>query len=198
MRLADYVDDIHDVIVQAAYVPTSVVGFSFGGMLAQVLAIAYPSDVTSLVVGACPSTLADLARTIMRERATAAEREGMAAVVSETLRRWFTDEFIERGGAEDVRQRLLRDAVEGWAVAWRAIACLDTQARLRDVHVPTLCVAGERDASAPPEVVKAVADAVPGGQFVVVAGAPHMLFIEQPRTTGRIITAFLEAGRSSS
>jgi pimeloyl-ACP methyl ester carboxylesterase len=36
-----------------------------------------------------------------------------------------------------------------------------------------------------------IADAVPGAQFRVVAGAPHMLFIEQPEAVAQEIIAFL-------
>jgi len=35
-------------------------------------------------------------------------------------------------------------------------------------------------------------DAIPGARFAVIAGAPHMLFIEQPHAVANEIIAFLD------
>jgi pimeloyl-ACP methyl ester carboxylesterase len=169
-----------------------VVGFSFGGIVAQTLALRHPEDVSALVPCACPSTIADESRTIYAERAAAAERDGMAAVLDATLARWFTEAFRAGGGAEPARERLLTDEVQGWAQAWRAIAKTDTAPHLHAIRVPTLCIAGELDKSSPPAIVAAIARAIPGAQFTTIPGAPHMLFIEQPQAVAREILAFLD------
>jgi 3-oxoadipate enol-lactonase len=190
--LRDYVDDVHDLLSGIASAPAAVIGFSFGGMLAQLLALEYPEDVHVLVISACPSTLSDEGRQIMAERGAVAEREGMGAVVDATMQRWFTRSFLERGGGEPFRQRLLSDNVEGWARAWRAMAAIDTTTRLGSINVPTLCLAGEVDVSSPPHIVQAIAQGIPGARFVVVPGAPHMLFIEQTRVVADAIANFLD------
>ena len=191
MDLTALADDVNDTLTAVEFAPSAVVGFSLGGMIAQTLALVHPQAVSALVLGACPATLSDEARQTMIDRGAAAERGGMAVVVDSTLRRWFTTPFLESGGADDVRRRLLGDDVRAWAMGWRAIARLDTHARLREIAVPTLCVAGEEDVSAPPAAVAAVAAAIAGAQFVVLPGAPHMLFIEQPRETAAAIASFL-------
>ena len=191
--LRDYVDDIHTALNGLAFAPAFVVGFSFGGMLAQLLTLEYPADVSALVVSACPSTLTDEARKIMAERGALAEREGMAAVADATMERWFTRSFRQRRGDEPTRQRLLSADVTGWAQAWRAMAAIETAPRLAAIDVPTLCLAGEVDVSSPPHVVGAIARGIPGSRFVIVAGAPHMLFIEQPHAVAAAIADFLDA-----
>ena len=125
--------------------PAAVVGFSFGGMLAQVVAINYPRDVNALVISACPSTLSDEGRAIVAGRGAQAEQGGMAAVVETTLERWFSESFRHRGGDGPARQRLLSGDVEGWAQAWRAMAAIHTAPHLSSINVPTLCLAGEID-----------------------------------------------------
>jgi 3-oxoadipate enol-lactonase len=191
LDLADYAADVHETLTALQFAPAAVVGFSFGGMIAQTLVLDHGSDVSALVVGACPATLGDDARAAMIERGAAAERGGMAAVVDSTLQRWFTQSFLDSGAADAIRQRLLQDDERAWAAAWSAIARLDTLPRLHDVVVPTLCLAGEHDVSAPPRVVQAVADAIPRARFGVIEGAPHMLFIERPHDTAAEIVSFL-------
>ncbi len=191
-RLEDFADDVHALLAQREFAPCAVVGFSFGGMVAQTLALRYPEDVSALVPCACPSTIAEVNRAVYAERAATAERDGMAAVLDATLARWFTDAFRAGGGAETARKRLLTDDVQGWAHAWRAMAKIDTAPHLHTIRVPTLCIAGELDISSPPEIVAAIARAVPGAQFTTIPGAPHMLFIEQPQAVAREILAFLD------
>jgi pimeloyl-ACP methyl ester carboxylesterase len=48
------------------------------------------------------------------------------------------------------------------------------------------------DVSSPPQVVAAIAAAIPGARFTTIPGAPHMLFIEQPQAVARQILAFLD------
>ena len=191
-RLEDFADHVHALFVQREFAPCAVVGFSFGGMVAQVLALRHPEDVNALVPCACPSTIAESSRAVYAERGATAERDGMAAVLDATLARWFTDEFCAGGGAETARERLLTDDVRGWAHAWRAMAKIDTAPHLHAIRVPTLCIAGELDKSSPPEIVAAIARAIPGARFTTIPGAPHMLFIEQPQAVTREILAFLD------
>jgi len=190
--LGDYADCVHRLLVERHWTPAHVVGFSFGGMIAQTIAIEHPEDVAALVLCACPSTLSDEVRRLMAQRGSQAEREGMSSVVDATMARWFTEGFRASGQADVVRQRLLTDAVQGWAQAWGAIARLNTAPHLPSIAVPTLCLAGESDLSAPPHVVEEMARQIPHARFAVLPGAPHMLFIEQPQAVATAISAFLD------
>jgi 3-oxoadipate enol-lactonase len=189
--LDDYADDVHALLGALGFAPAAVVGFSFGGMVAQHLALKYPGDANALVICACPSTLKPENRVIAAERGAQAERDGITAVLDATLDRWFTREFRASGAARAARDRLLSDNVASWAQAWRAMAAIDTSARLGAIRVPTLCIAGELDKSSPPDIVAMIAERIAGARFVVIPGAPHMLFIEQPRAVARVIGDFL-------
>ena len=191
VELRDYADDVHTLLQGLKFSPAAVAGFSFGGMIAQELALRYPGDVSALVIAACPSTYEEATRVALRERGAAAKREGMAAVVEATLERWFSAEFRERGGDAAARKRLLSDDVEGWWQAWEAISKLETESRLPALGVPALCLAGECDVAAPPYILEGVAQRVPGAKLAIVAKAPHMMFIEYPDETAAAIAEFL-------
>jgi pimeloyl-ACP methyl ester carboxylesterase len=45
--------------------------------------------------------------------------------------------------------------------------------------------------SSPPEIVAAIAERIADARFAVISGAPHMLFIEQPKAVARVIGDFL-------
>lgn len=188
----DFVGDVHETLRYAGMLPAAIVGFSFGGMTAQEFALKYPEDVTALALCACPSTHTPEGRKITAQRATDAETGGMQAILDATLKRWFTDAFRARGGDAAARERLLTDNVGGWAQAWRAISSLDAHPRLHQISAPTICVAGELDLSSPPAIVRAIADAIPGARYMELSGAPHMIFIEQPRETADAIFSFFD------
>lgn len=62
---------------------------------------------------------------------------------------------------------------------------------LAQVSVPTLVFAAERDTFTPPEVVKAVADGIPGARYVELKGASHAAPLERAQTINAEIDAFL-------
>lgn len=175
--LADYADDVARMLERLGP-PVTVVGLSFGGMIAQVLALRHPVLVERLVLCGCPCTFDASLRPVIAARGTAAEQAGMEAVAEPTLARWFTPAYLAAGGAEEVRQRLLSDDVAGWATGWRAIAAHDTTDALASVRAPALCIAGELDQSVPPTAVSALSARLPGSHYEVIPGGSHMMHIE--------------------
>lgn len=184
--------DIHALLQELQLGPAHVLGLSFGGMVAQVLALDYPEDVRSLVLADTNSTLSPEARRVMAERGESARRGGMAAVIESTLERWFTPVFLGSSVVARCRQRLLDDDVRGWAGTWQAIATLDTEPRLCEIRVPTLVMTGELDVAAPVARARAMAEAIPNAVLHIVPGAPHMAPLECPDLFNPPVLEFLE------
>jgi len=189
--LDDYAEDIHALLRRLDFAPAAIVGFSFGGMLAQTLALRHPEDVSALVPCACPCTLSEEKRAISAARGTDALSDGMESILDVTMERWFNDDFRLAGGDQPSRKRLLSNDIRGWATAWSAMARIDTLPHLGTIKAPTLCVAGELDKSSGPPIVKQIAEAIPGARYTVLPRGPHMLFIEQPREVATLIADFL-------
>jgi 3-oxoadipate enol-lactonase len=191
--LGGLASDVHDLLHQLGCFPVHVIGLSVGGMVAQHLALEYPQDVSSLVLADTNSTLPQEARPAMIERGETARRGGMASVVDSTLRRWFTEGFLQSAVVARCRERLLADDATGWAATWRAISELDTEPRLPMIGVPTLVITGEKDVSAPAARAQAMAALIPGARLHIIPGAPHMAPLEQPAAFNAAVLAFLEA-----
>lgn len=194
--LADYADDVARTLERFAP-PVTVVGLSFGGMIAQVLAIRHPGLVARLVLCGCPCTFDASLRPVIAARGAAAEQGGMEAVAEPTLARWFTPVYLAGSGAEKVRQRLLSDDVSGWATGWRAIAAHDTADALASVRAPALCIAGELDQSVPPAAVSALSARLPGSLYEVIPGGSHMMHIENVEAFAQALMRFIRTSARS-
>ena len=191
--LDEFAQDVHETLSQTGFAPCTIAGFSFGGMVAQTLALRHPGDVKALMLCACPCTLTEERRAISLARGTDALRDGMGAVIDATMARWFTPAFRNSDSTLTARQHLLEGNVLGWAQGWLAISQIDTLQHLPTLRLPALCIAGELDLSSTPDNVAQIADAIPGAQYQIVAGAPHMLFIEQPEAVAQLMLPFLDA-----
>jgi 3-oxoadipate enol-lactonase len=196
MPLGQYVEDIHAVIETACTGAAIVLGLSFGGMLAQQLALTYPQDVAGLILCGCGGGFAAEIRPLLRERGVTAQRGGMKAVIEPTIERWFTPSFRADTWVNEVRARLSANDPVNWSSAWHAIATFDAFARLAQVTVPTLVVAGEHDVATPLPATRALADAIGGAQHAVVAGAPHMMQLECRDAFNHVVAAFLSQWRA--
>lgn len=188
--LADYADDVHALLAKLSFAPCAVAGFAMGGMVAQALTVNYPQDVRAAIFANINHEQTKESYAALMSRATDAKRDGMAKIVDTTMQRWFTEPFIAKGGDAAVRARLASDDVRAWCDAFSAMANVDTAAKLKEIKVPTLCLAGEVDKSTPPSAVKAMADTIPGARYAVLPGAPHMPFVEMPQDVAKIVGGF--------
>ncbi len=191
--LEEFAEDVHALLRRLEFTPTAVIGFSFGGMIAQELALNHPQDLSALIVGACPCTFNSETRAALLQRGESAERNGMASILETTMCRWFSATFRARGGDAPAQRRLLDNDIKSWRDAWHAISWLHTAPRLSTIKMPTLCMAAEEDISAPPPVVETIAKAIHNARFVVVPDTPHMLFIEAPGAVAAVIIPFLKS-----
>lgn len=63
----------------------------------------------------------------------------------------------------------------------------------KKITCPTLCILAERDRMTPMKAGRALADALPNNRVSVVAGAGHMLTVENPREVNTALREFLSA-----
>ena len=133
-------------------------------MIAMTLALNHPGSVKALVISACPHSTPAADRALVAKRGEDGFAAGMASVVEATLTRWFTPHFRNSATVQDYRRRLLAGDTSGWKAGWRAISTYDVRARLPELSVPVLCVAGRDDASVPLPVMQEMAMEISGAQ----------------------------------
>jgi pimeloyl-ACP methyl ester carboxylesterase len=76
-----------------------------------------------------------------------------------------------------------------------ALDSFDVSDRLWRIEVPTLVVAGSRDAIVPPARQRALANAVGSAQFELLEGAGHIGFLTHRTELARHVARLLRASR---
>jgi 3-oxoadipate enol-lactonase len=185
----DTADDLAAVLDAVGVDAAHVVGLSYGGGIAQTAAVRHPDRVASLARLGTTDHPFDA----FEARARSAETDGMPAQVVPSLTRWFTPEAlaVNGWGVRYARERVLRGDPVDWAAAWRSFMGLDVQGRLSAADRPTLVLAGERDASTTPEIMSAVAAAIPGATYQELPGTPHMQTLERPELVEEALDQYL-------
>ena len=164
-------------------------GVSVGGMITQALADTRPDIVAGTVL--CNTGYRIGSTESWSDRITALDKGGIEPMADAVLERWFSPGF--RHNRPDLlagyRMMLTRTPFAGYRAACQAIRDADLESRARRVACPTLCIAGEADLATPPEVVNALARAIPGARSKCYAGVGHLPCIE---ASDRLATDIVE------
>lgn len=171
------------------------VGYSLGGRVCLHLALMYPHLVESLVlVGANPGIADADERALRRASDDVLAAHLLEAGVPAFLEEWARQPLF--GGfdpGEADRADRLRNTAEGLAASLR-MAGTGEQAslwpRLRELNMPVLAIAGERDEKYL-ALARQLADEVPTGRWLAIAGAAHAAHLEQPEAVTRAILSAL-------
>jgi 3-oxoadipate enol-lactonase len=169
------------------------VGLSMGGMIGQNLALRHAARFRSFVLCDTAAAVPEEAQPVWRERIERARREGMEALLEETLQRWFTPDFLSRNPEElqQIRRQFLNTSVEGYVGCAEAIRNLDYMGRLSDIDKPTLIIVGEEDPGTPVDAAKAIHDRIAGSRLEVIPSAAHLSSVEQPEAFNNLLSGFL-------
>jgi len=190
--IADHARDLAALLDRVGAGRATVVGLSVGGLIAQALAAAAPERVAGLVL--CCTAHRIGTPELWTQRIADVRERGLAAMADAILERWFSPAFREGRPGELAlwRNMLARCSPDGYAAVCAAIRDADLTDAARGIAVPTLCVAGTRDGSTPPEVVRGLADLVPGARFETLEGVGHIPCVEAPERLGALVAGFLK------
>ncbi|AWH95036.1 3-oxoadipate enol-lactonase [Dietzia psychralcaliphila] len=168
-----------------------VVGLSLGGAVAQWLAVHEPTRVRSTALLCTAAKFGEPSGWV--DRATAVREGGTGAVADAVVARWITPGRAEEDPAlvAGLREMILATSDEGYAAACDALSGWDGRADLGRITCPTLVVAGDEDPSTPPDVLRELADGIPGAEFVTLSPAAHVPTVEMPERVSEVLRAHL-------
>jgi pimeloyl-ACP methyl ester carboxylesterase len=173
-----------------------VLGFSYGGAVAQQLALQHPHRVDKMVLVA---TTCGVGTEPVGPRAASALASPW---------RYYYREYFKRtaplvygglvGRDEDVQDRLFHARAQrpphpyGYFLQlvggseWSSLSFLGDL-----VHV-TLVLVGDQDPLVPVAAAQQLADAIPHGRAHILPGAGHLLLLDEPERSGSVVSAFLD------
>jgi pimeloyl-ACP methyl ester carboxylesterase len=169
-------------------------GLSMGGYVALEIVRQAPSRVTVLAL--LDTTAAPETEEATRRRLAlvALARQGrLDAVHGRLWERLVHPARRDDRALEDVVRRMLEETgAENFERQQRAIiGRMDSRPFLPRIGVPALVLAGEEDAITPPEVARAMADAIPGAELVLVKECGHLSALEQPEAVTAALSRWL-------
>ncbi|WP_051526312.1 MULTISPECIES: alpha/beta fold hydrolase [Microbacterium] len=153
----------------------AVAGFSFGSMIALLLARDYPASVGQLVVvGAYAGWGGSLGPTELAERVSAVQ-----FTIEHPVEEW-ADEFLDSvftPDADPERRALARRLLDDWrpatTAALLAVIVRDLRPDLPAIRTPTVIVRGTADARSPRSAALKLSMLLPHARIVEIAGVGH-------------------------
>ena len=194
--LKDYAADVVELMDHLQLERAHVLGLSFGGIVAQQLAVDHPSRVDRLVLVSCSNRFGPYLVEI-------------AKLLGQSLRR-FPPELFRRtvellsvapqyldAHAEEIDRKIAAACaanIPRMAVG-RQLRCLGNrdvacEADYR-ITAPTLVVAGDQDMLIPACYARRMAREIPGSEFVLLRDCGHNPLLERPEFMVERITEFL-------
>lgn len=174
------------------------VGNSWGGMIGGTFAAMYPERVEAAVLMNCTASPAGLRHRLefpllaVIIRLLGGFRLGMVG----TATRAFVGPTTERERPEAISQ--IHQALKvcdvdsiAWAVDSVVPKRPDQRGLLAAIRTPVLVVAGEEDRTFAVAQTRAMAQVIPGAEFVVMARTAHLAALENPDEVNGLIERFL-------
>jgi pimeloyl-ACP methyl ester carboxylesterase len=175
------------------------VGHSMGGMVAQEVVARRPDLVSRLVL--CGTSAAfgkpdgEWQRNFLRDRTAPLDAGKSMAELAELLVPQMIGPGSMPEGVRLAQHCMAQVNPSTYRRALEALLTFDRRAELARIHVPTLLIAGENDRTAPPAVMRKMADAIVGSTYLELPGIGHLQPLEAPDEFDAALLSFLALPR---
>jgi proline iminopeptidase len=211
INLDAFVQDIDDLRQVLGYERITVLGHSFGGMLALAYARAHPDATRALILLDTAEPGSRFAEETARRQAAARSPEDSATIAALMASRGFAEHDREtmariyrtafRGTMRtpdrvseldlDLSERTAKNGPEVARLLGGSMEGFDAWGWLGELDMPALVLHGRYE-PAPVAMAQALAGALPRGRFVALDSG-HFPFVEDPQGLASAVSAFLAA-----
>jgi pimeloyl-ACP methyl ester carboxylesterase len=196
--LEDWVHQLEKLVDELNLERFSLLGFSFGGMIAQAYAARHVDKIEKLVLMGTVYHRNDQERASVLTRLEIAQREGPQAIIGAALSRWFSQEFAaEYPVVMQGYERMLRtNDATSFLAAYKCFATGDKQLvdMVSGISCPTLVMTGELDSGSTPDMARRLAAAIPSARCILIPQARHMMPVEVPDEVNSVLRRFFNGG----
>lgn len=197
-RIADFAADTAALLDELGLGRPHVVGSSMGGAIAQELALSHPERVRSLVLNGTWCRGDRFLHEVFRNWIWAAQKADGIRDFLVAVNLWCFAPRIWNDGTMDgwldaAEASPYAQSVDAFCRSADALIRHESADRLGAVTAPTLVTVGELDLVLPERFSREIAERIAGARVVVVPGAGHQPFQEQPDEYNRLLTEFWQA-----
>ena len=174
-----------------------VVGISMGGAVAQWLLVNAPERIGRAVLA---NTAARLGTPdVWNARIATVLSEGMEALASATMERWFSDPFraADPKSVARIETVFRATSAQGYAGGCAALRDMDLREAIRTVEAPVLILTGRDDPVTSAAEIDAMTGAIAGAQHVAL-DCRHISNIEAQAAFDAAVVGFLTARRPAA
>jgi pimeloyl-ACP methyl ester carboxylesterase len=188
--LGDLAGDAHRFIRALGCKRAHVFGSSFGGRVAQALALLHPQSVDRLVLASTWPLPRPYEELCPDARRIAELRRGLPETAEELATWFFPDAFLRQ---RPELRRVFAAARPATARSARRAATVATtlEQGVADIVAPTMVLAGELDRVVPASVTLAMAGRIRGAEAVLLPAVGHVTAMQAPEVVAHHLVRFL-------
>ena len=188
--------DVVHVLGKEQFKNYILVGQCYGGLVAMTLAATFQNILKGLVVIDSSDHLPRYAKAIL-------ERESIQGLLS-FLEKYFPNIYVPgrtnyqkyKGRGDWYFPRLFEDmmhtSLKSYLFSFQNVLGLNLQEIIKNISVPTLIIASEKDTIFPPELSKDIASRIKKSILTILPGEDHVVILNNPQKIDRESVIFLK------
>lgn len=189
--------DVSSVLSHLGTDKVILAGISYGSLVAQHFAVAYPEKVEKLVLLSTFAYKTPYYEAIELSWWRALEHGGYNLMLDIMLPTVLSDEYFEKPVVPLTALKKMREGINENSEAILNLMRAtkerkDFRPQLKKIKVPTLIIQGEKDLLFPPKMAEDVHRHIIGSKLVIVPHAGHTLNLERVTEVCREILSFIE------
>jgi 3-oxoadipate enol-lactonase/4-carboxymuconolactone decarboxylase len=167
-------------------------GLSMGGLIGQYLGINHPERFKKIVLSNTGAKIGNDER--WNSRIETISKNGMQAIVDDTMERWFTEEFRSQKPEKvaETKAMFLRSDIQSYSNCCSAIRDADFRDQLQSLEVETLVITGDEDPVTNVEQADFLVANIPNATLKVLH-ARHLAATELPEEYAKVLIDFFTA-----
>lgn len=191
-ELDDLVDDLAELIDAMKFENPTIMGVSFGAIIALKFAIRHPHRLDRLIIqgaGACfeRGLIQQIASTVLSRFPLPAD----SPFVNQFFNLLFGGKQKRDSLFDFVTRQIWQTDQSVMAHRFRLVEAFDVEHQLHSIAAPTLVLSGERDILVSPRSLQSLRDDIPDVQFANLPDCGHLAFVTKPDLIVNKVTQFM-------
>ena len=191
--LDDLVEDLAELLDHLKLETPTIMGLSFGGIIALKFAIRYPHRLNRLILQGTGARyeaglLQQIASTVLSRFPLPAD----SPFVNQFFNLLFGGKQKRDSLFDFVTQQIWRTDQSVMAHRFRLVEELDVEDQLGAIKAPTLVLAGERDVLVSPRSLSTLCDRIADVQLERLPNCGHLAFVTRPDAIVRSVSRFVD------